>query len=373
MTESKERRHVINFSPGPAKLPDEVLLQAQKDFLNYAGTGVSVMELSHRSPEFEKILKTAETDLRALLSIPANYKVLFLQGGGNGQFSAVPFNLMNLKPSQTADYIVTGTWSANAATEAQKYGKVNYVLPKTKTYTNIPDLSEWKLSPDASYVYYCDNETIHGVEFQFIPETHGVPLVCDMSSNILTRKFDVSKFGLIFAGAQKNIGCAGCTVVIIREDLIGQALPSTPSVFCYTTQSANNSLFNTPPTYSIYIMGLVFSWKLEHGGVEGMEENSRKKSDLIYDVMDNSSGFFVGPINKNCRSRTNVTFRIGSREGCDVLEKKFLDMASKCGMKELKGHRSVGGIRASLYNAVTAEETKVLADFMKDFFQTHRN
>ncbi|KAH3819077.1 hypothetical protein DPMN_120808 [Dreissena polymorpha] len=277
-----------------------------------------------------------------------------------------------LKPSQTADYIVTGTWSANAATEAQKYGKVNYVLPKTKTYTNQ---SEWKLSTDASYVYYCDSETIHASRkkaFANSVDPDETPHDAASHQGLRCLLKEIS-FGLIFAGAQKNIGCAGCTVVIIREDLIGQALPSTPSVFCYTTQSANNSLFNTPPTYSIYIMGLVSSWKLEHGGVEGMEENSRKKSDLIYDVMDNSSGFFVGPINKNCRSRTNVTFRIGSREGCDVLEKKFLDMASKCGMKELKGHRSVGGIRASLYNAVTAEETKVLADFMKDFFETHRN
>ncbi|XP_060582589.1 phosphoserine aminotransferase-like [Ruditapes philippinarum] len=369
----KERHEVINFSPGPAKLPCQVLMQAQKDLTNYNGTGVSVMELSHRSQDFNKILTAAENDLRDLLDIPENYKVLFLQGGGTGQFSAVPCNLLNLKPGQTADYLVTGCWSAKAAKEAEKYGKVNYVFPKQNSYTNIPDQSEWNLNPEASYVYYCDNETVHGVEFQFIPETNGVPLVCDMSSNILTRKFDVSKFGVIFGGAQKNIGCAGCTVVIIREDLIGKQMSNTPTVFCYKTQVGNNSLYNTPPTYSIYIMGLVFRWKKEHGGVKAMEENSRQKSEMIYDIIDNSSGFFCCPVNKKCRSRTNVPFRIGNPDSHDVLEKKFIDMAAEQGMIQLKGHRSVGGIRVSLYNAVTVAETKLLAEFMKDFLAKHRN
>lgn len=373
MSQTKEREHVINFSPGPAKLPEQVLIQAQKDLTNYAGTGVSVMELSHRSTDFNNIINAAEKDLRELLDIPANYRVLFLQGGGSGQFCAIPCNLMNLKPGATADYIVTGIWSAKAAAEAEKFGKVNLVLPKTKKYTNIPDQSEWNLNPDASYVYYCDNETVHGVEFQFVPETNGVPLVCDMSSNILTRKVDVSKFGVIFAGAQKNIGCAGCTVVIIREDLIGKAMPNTPVIFCYQTQVGNNSLYNTPPTYSIYIMGLVFRWKKEHGGVEGMQKNSKQKSDMIYNIVDHSSGFFQCPVDKSCRSRTNVPFRIGPEEGCDVLEKKFIDMALEKGMIQLKGHRSVGGIRASLYNAVTVAETRVLADFMEDFLSKHRN
>ncbi|WAR25444.1 SERC-like protein [Mya arenaria] len=373
MPQNKEREHVMNFSPGPAKLPDEVLVQAQKDLTNYAGTGVSVMELSHRSKDFESIIQRAEQDLRSLLDIPENYKVLFMQGGGTGQFCAVPCNLMDLKPGRTADYIVTGCWSEKAAKEAEKYGSVNLVLPKTKKYTGIPPESEWNLNPDASYVFYCANETVHGVEFQFIPETNGVPLVCDMSSNILTRQVDISKFGVIFAGAQKNIGCAGCTVIIIREDLLGRALPNIPAVFCYNTMNTNNSLFNTPPTYSIYIMGLVFNWKKENGGVDGMEENSLVKSGLIYDVIDNSSGFYVCPVNIDCRSRMNVPFRIGSAEGCDVLEKKFLDQAAELGMIQLKGHRSVGGIRVSLYNAVTVEETQILADFMKDFLNKHRN
>jgi len=366
-------KRMLNFSPGPAKLPEQVLMKAQKDMINYEDSGVSVMELSHRSKDFNNIIDKTEENLRELLEIPDTFRVLFLQGGGTGQFAAVACNLMGLQPKGSADYIVTGSWSAKAAQEAEKYGKVNYVVPKTKKYTDIPDQSEWNLDPEASYVYYCDNETIHGLEFQFVPETNGVPLVCDMSSNILTRKIDFSKFGLIYAGAQKNIGCAGCTLVLIRDDLIGKALPSTPTVFCYQTMVGHNSLYNTPPTYSIYIMGLVFEWIKEQGGVETMEANSKKKSERIYKIVDTSSGFFSCPIAKSCRSRMNLTFRISCQEGCDILEKKFIDLAAEQGMIQLKGHRSVGGIRVSLYNAVTIDETETLALFMEDFLAKHRN
>lgn len=366
-------RKVINFAPGPAKLPEEVLKKAQKEMISYGNTGVSVMELSHRSKDFNTILHATEKDLRELLDVPNNYRVLFLQGGGSGQFSAVPYNLIGLKPGCCADYIVTGSWSAKAAKEAEKYGKIHKVVPETKEYTSIPDQTSWNLNPEASYVFYCDNETIHGVEFPFVPETNGVPLVCDMSSNILTRKIDFSKFGLVFGGAQKNIGCAGATVVIVREDLLGKALPSTPTIFCYTTQVGNNSLYNTPPTYSIYIMGLVFQWKKKHGGVEQMEENSRKKSAMLYDIIDHSSGFYSCPIEKSCRSRMNITFRVGAPDACDILEEKFISEAASLGMIQLKGHRSVGGIRASLYNAVTLEDTQTLVDFMKKFYEEHRN
>lgn len=373
MTDIQLSKRVINFSAGPAKIPEEVLLQAQRDMLHYGNVGCSVMEMSHRSSDFVKIITKAEADLRALMDIPDNYRVLFLQGGGSGQFSAIPCNLLNLKPHCKADYIVSGTWSSKAAKEAAKYGTVNLVMPKTSTYTGIADLSEWNLDPEASYVYYCDNETIHGIEFHHIPETNGVPLVCDMSSNILSRKVDVTKYGLIFAGAQKNIGCAGCTVVIVREDLLGKALPSTPSIFCYTTQNENNSLYNTPPTYSIYIMGLVFDWICRNGGIDTMEENARIKSSMIYDLIDNSSGFYCCPINKNSRSRMNLPFRISGVDGCDILEKKFIQEAAQNGLVQLKGHRSVGGIRVSLYNAVTVTETETLLAFMKDFLARHRN
>ncbi|ESO89717.1 hypothetical protein LOTGIDRAFT_192615 [Lottia gigantea] len=362
-----EEKKVINFSPGPAKLPEDVLARAQKEFLNFNNTGVSVMELSHRSADFSQIIGHAERDLRDLLEIPDNYKVIFVQGGGTGQFSAVPLNLIDLKPGASADYIVTGSWSAKSAKEAEKYGKINRVLPKTEKYSVIPDQSTWNLSPEASYVYYCANETIHGVEFQFIPETNGVPLVCDMSSNILSKRVDVSKFGVIFAGAQKNIGCAGATLVIIREDLIGFSDPICPILMDYKTQVGNNSLYNTPPTYSIYIMGLVFQWIKEHGGVAQMEKNSRQKSTILYDIIDNSNGFYQCPIERDSRSRMNITFRIGVNFEDEALEKKFIDEAHQNGLISLKGHRSVGGIRVSIYNAVHVHEAEKLGEFMKNF------
>lgn len=363
---------VINFSAGPSKLPRKVLQTAQKEMLNYNNTGISVMELSHRSADFTKIINTAERNVRELLNVPDNYKVIFKQGGGTGQFSAVPLNLMNLRPECKADYIITGSWSAKAAIEAEKYGKVNRVVPKLESYTTIPDSSQWTLSPEASYVYYCANETIHGVEFEDIPDTNGIPLVCDMSSNILSRPIDVSKFGLIFAGAQKNMGCAGVTLVIIREDLLGKAKPECPVTLDYKIQVGNNSLYNTAPTYNIYILGLVLQWVKDEGGVEKMEENSKLKSQAVYEAIQKSNGFYRATVDPHCRSRMNIPFRIGGPDGDEALEKKFLEEASKRGMIQLKGHRSVGGIRASLYNALSLEEANLLVSFMQEFYIQHK-
>ncbi|KAL5019835.1 hypothetical protein ScPMuIL_002727 [Solemya velum] len=371
--EADVMERVINFSPGPAKLPEEVLQEAQKEMLNHDNVGVGVMELSHRSKEFMRILADCENNLRNLLTIPDNYKVVFMQGGGTGQFSAVPLNLMALKPGHKADYIVTGIWSTKAAKEAEKYGAVNRVITKMDKYEVIPKQNEWNLDPDACYVYYCANETVHGVEFSYVPETYGVPLVCDMSSNILSRHVDVSKFGVIYAGAQKNIGCAGVTLVIIREDLIGYALPYCPVVFDYSVQVGNNSLYNTPPTYGIYIMGLVFKWILTAGGVDKMEELSKKKSEAVYDTIDNSKGFYSCNVDESCRSRMNIPVRIGGPGGNDVLEDSFLQGAGKRGMISLKGHRSVGGLRISLYNAVSFEDVDKLVTFMKEFMNENRH
>ncbi|KAF1389435.1 hypothetical protein PFLUV_G00073390 [Perca fluviatilis] len=367
-----EQKQTINFGAGPAKLPQSVLLQAQKEFLSYSGIGISVLEMSHRSADFNKILNKTESLLRELVNIPDNYKVMFLQGGGSGQFSAVPLNLIGLKEGMCADYLVTGTWSSKAAKEAEKYGKVNIVHPKLESYTKIPDPGSWTLNPSASYVYYCCNETVHGVEFSFTPETNGVVLVADMSSNFLSRPVDVSKFGLIFAGAQKNVGCAGVTVVIVREDLLGHALKECPIVLDYKVQAEMNSLYNTPPCFSIYIMGLVLEWIKNNGGSAAMETLNKQKSSMIYDIINASNGFYECPVDVTCRSRMNVPFRVGKKEGDEALEKEFLAGASKRGMISLKGHRSVGGIRASLYNAVTLEDTEALATYMKEFLKEHQ-
>ncbi|XP_029619738.1 phosphoserine aminotransferase [Salmo trutta] len=367
-----DKKQTIHFGAGPAKLPQSVLFQAQKELLDYNGSGISVLEMSHRSSDFTKIMNTTENLLRELLSIPDNYKVLFLQGGGTGQFSAVPLNLIGIKEDRCADYLVTGTWSSNAAKEAEKYGKVNVVHPKLDTYTKIPDPSSWSLTPGSSYVYYCCNETVHGVEYNFTPETHGAVLVSDMSSNFLSRPVDVSKFGLIFAGAQKNVGCAGVAVVIVREDLIGHALTECPIVLNYQVQAQNNSLYNTPACFSIYIMSLVLEWIKNNGGVDGMETLNKKKSSMIYDIINSSNHFYTCPVDVACRSRMNVPFRVGKKQGDETLEKDFLDGASKLGMISLKGHRSVGGIRASLYNAVTVEDVQALANYMKEFLKEHQ-
>ncbi|KAM9811037.1 phosphoserine aminotransferase [Neosynchiropus ocellatus] len=340
--EHNNKKHTINFGAGPAKLPQSVLLQAQAELLSYSGLGISVLEMSHRSSDFNKILNKTENLVRELLNVPDNYKVMFLQGGGSGQFSGVPLNLIGLKEARSADYIVTGTWSAKAAKEAEKYGKVNVIHPKLDAYTKIPDPGSWTLNPSASYVYYCCNETVHGVEFNFTPETNGVVLVSDMSSNFLSRPVDVSKFGLIYAGAQKNVGCAGVTVVIVREDLLGHALKECPIIMDYKVQAEMNSLYNTPPCFSIYIMGLVLEWIKNNGGSAAMERLNKKKSSMIYDIINTSEDFYVCPVEAGCRSRMNVPFRVGKKEGDEALEKEFLDGASKLGMISLKGHRSVG-------------------------------
>lgn len=305
---------------------------------------------------------------RELLKVPDNYKILFIQGGGTGQFSAVCLNLMGR--TGCADYAVTGSWSLKAYKEAQKYGTANLVFPKPEKFTSIPPQTGWKLNPNASYVYYCDNETVDGVEFDFVPETNGVPLVCDMSSNFMSRPVDVSKFGLIFAGVQKNIGAAGITVVIVREDLIGNAMKFTPSIMDYLDVAKNNSVSNTPPTFIIYVMSRVLEWLKRNGGVDGMSKLARAKSQLIYETMNKSKGFYTCPVDEKCRSRMNLPFRI--RGGDDALEKEFLQKAEKLGMVQLKGHRSVGGIRASLYNAITFEETETLNKFMNEFYEANK-
>jgi phosphoserine aminotransferase len=364
-------RKVLNFAPGPAKVPEEVIQQAHDEFLNYNNEGLSVIELTHRGPTFVKINDEAEASLRELYQIPNNYKVLFMQGGGTGQFSAVPLNLIS-SPDDVADYIVTGAWSSKAAKEAEKYCKVNRVLPKVNVYTGIPDPSEWKLSSNAKYVYYCANETIHGIEFDFIPETYGVPLVCDMSSNVLTRPLDVTKFGLIYAGAQKNAGIPGVTFVIVREDLIGRPLSICPTVLDYKITADNKSLYNTPPTFGIYVLGLVFKWVLKNGGISAMDALSAAKSKLVYEVFDASNGFYHSVIEKKYRSRMNIPFRIGCPSGNEALEKKFLEFTKSHNMINLKGHRSVGGIRISLFNAISMDETQQLIEILKKFQEANQ-
>ncbi|XP_073984673.1 phosphoserine aminotransferase [Rhodnius prolixus] len=357
---------VRNFGAGPAKLPKEVLCKAQKEFIAYGTTGISVTEMSHRSSHYEAINRNTQKTLREIFNVPDNYKVLFLQGGGTGMFAAVALNLMGR--TGVADYVVTGSWSAKAAKEAAKYGKVNLVIPKTDKYVDIPEQETWKLDPNASYLYYCANETVHGVEFPFVPDTKDIPLVADMSSNILSRPVDVSKFGVIFGGAQKNIGPSGVTLVIVREDLLGSPMSICPTILDFTIMAKDNSLHNTPPTFNVYVMGLVFEWIKESGGVEEMEKRAIKKSTSVYSIIDNSNGFYICPVKKEVRSRMNVPFRISNPE----LESEFLAGAEKLGMIQLKGHRLVGGIRASLYNAVTLEDSKALTDYMILFMKNHK-
>nr|BAN20140.1 phosphoserine aminotransferase [Riptortus pedestris] len=357
---------VINFGAGPAKLPREVMLKVKDELLDFDGQGISIMEMSHRCPEYDRFNNKIEQLVREQLSVPDNYKIFFLQGGGTALFAAVAMNLMGR--TGTADYFVTGSWSAKAAKEAAKYGKVNLVLPKTDQYIGVPDKSTWNLSPNASYVYYCDNETIHGVEFPFIPEVGDVPLVADMSSNILTRRFDVSKFGVIFAAAQKNIGPPGVVLVIAREDLLGNPLPITPLVMDFTVNAKDKSVHNTPPTFSFYVLGLVFEWCKAFGGLDEMEKKAKWKSEAVYDVINRSNGFYSCLVKPEYRSKMNATFKIRVPE----LEAQFLSEAKKLGMIQLKGHRSVGGIRVSLYNAITLDEVKVLVKFMEEFYNKNK-
>jgi len=359
-------KNIVYFGAGPAKIPDEVLLEAQKQFLNYDNSGVSILEISHRSKHFADLLATTQNNIRELLNVPDNYTVVFVHGGATGQFAGVPLNLIS--KTGTADYFVTGSWSAKAAKEAAKYGKVNLVLPKGDQYVGVSDKSTWNLSPNASYVYYCDNETIHGVEFDSIPDTKGIPIVADMSSNFMSKPVDVSKFGIIFAGAQKNIGAAGVTLVIIRNDLIGNALPVCPTILDYAAVTKENTVVNTPPVYNIFLTGLVMQWIKKNGGIKGMCDLANKKSCAVYKAIDSSNGFYYCPVQVKNRSRMNIPFRVGGTNGNDDLEKKFLQEAEKKGLTALKGHRSVGGIRASIYNALTVPNVEKLATFMTEFY-----
>lgn len=356
---------VYNFSAGPAALPAHVLQQAADEMLNYKGTGMSVMELSHRSPAYDEIHTNAEKNLRELMQIPANYKILFLQGGASQQFAAVPLNLLN--KSGKADYINTGAWSKKAAAQAKAYGDIRFTATsEEKNFTFIPVVEKQDFREDADYVHITTNNTIFGTVFNQLPDTGDIPLVADMSSNILSEPIDVSKFGIIYAGAQKNIGPAGLTVVIVREDLIGQARPETPIMLNYKTQADADSLYNTPPTYAIYMAGLVFADLLKKGGLEKVGEINRRKAAALYDYID-ASDFYSSPVNPEDRSLMNVPFVLADAE----LDKAFLTEAEANGLVNLKGHRSVGGMRASIYNAMPEEGVAKLVDFMKEFAAKH--
>ena len=352
---------VYNFSAGPAVLPEEVLREAAEEMLDYKGTGMSVMEMSHRSKAFEGIIGDAEKDLRELMNIPDNYKVLFLQGGASLQFAMIPMNLMKNK---VADHLNTGQWAKKAISEGKLYGKINVIASsEDKTFTYIPDLKGLKISDDADYVYICHNNTIYGTKFNELPDTGEKILVADMSSDILSEPVDVTKYGLIFAGVQKNIGPAGVVVVIIREDLItDQVLPGTSTMLKYKTHADNNSLYNTPPVYGIYICGKVFKWVQKLGGLEAMKKINEEKAAILYDYLD-SSNMFRGTVVKKDRSLMNVPFVTGS----DELDAKFIKEAKAAGFENLKGHRTVGGMRASIYNAMPIEGVKSLVEFMKKF------
>ena len=354
---------VFNFSAGPAVLPEPVLKQAAAEMLDWQGSGMSVMEMSHRGKEFISIADKAEADLRTLLAIPANYKVLFLQGGAIAENAIVPMNLLVGRSS--ADYINTGEWSKKSIKEAKKYCTVNVAASAEDAhFTYVPPRDTWKLGNGAAYVHICTNETIGGVEYQWTPDTGGVPLVADMSSHLLSRVIDVSEYGVIYGGAQKNIGPAGLTLVIVRDDLLDRALPITPSAFHWQEQAAADSMLNTPPTYAIYIAGLVFEWLLAQGGVAAMERKNIAKSALLYDYLDQSS-FYRNPVRKEDRSRMNVPFKLED----EARDEAFLKGAKEAGMVQLKGHRSVGGMRASIYNAMPLAGVEALVDYMKTFEQ----
>ena len=360
---TREYGRVYNFSAGPAVLPEEVLKQAADEMMNYENSGMSVMEMSHRSKTYDNIIKTAEKDLRELMNIPDNYKVLFLQGGAHLQFSMVPINLLK---NGVADYIVTGQWAKKAYAEAQKYGKINKIATsEDKTFSYIPDCSDLPISENADYVYICENNTIYGTKFHTLPNTKGKDLVSDMSSCFLSEPVDVSKYGLIYAGVQKNVGPAGVQIVIIREDLIREDLHEwCPTMVKYKTHADNDSLYNTPPAYGIYICGLVFKWLKKMGGLAKMKELNEKKAKVLYDFLD-SSKLFKGTVEKESRSLMNVPFVTGNEE----LDKKFIEEAKNAGLVQLKGHRSVGSMRASIYNAMPVEGVEALVEFMKKFEQ----
>ena len=350
-------RPVYNFGAGPAMLPREIMQRARAEFLDWHGTGISVMEMGHRSDEFMSIAIQTEADLREVLLIPDNYKVLFLQGGASSQFAMVPLNLLAGKKS--TDYFQTGTWSKKALREAERFCRVNIISDK---YKSIPDVETWSLDADAAYVYYTDNETISGVEFPDIPDVGNVPLVSDMTSNLLSKPLDVSRYGVIFAGAQKNIGPSGLVIVIVRDDLTGHAPKHIPSMYDYAIQAINGSMYNTPPTYSWYMSGLALKWIKEQGGLEAMDKMRHRRSDSLYRMIDGSD-FYKNAIEAKYRSKMNVPFTLND----DSLNEKFVSEARDHGLLALEGHRSVGGMRASMYNAMPEEGVDALITFMKEF------
>ncbi len=354
---------VFNFSAGPAVLPEPVLQRAAEEMLEWHGSGMSVMEMSHRGKQFVEIASRAEQTLRDLLQVPDNYRVLFLQGGASGMFAAAPLNL--LRGGRVADYVNTGAWSKKAIAEAKKYCDVNVAAASPEGRLTIPPQAEWKLSEQPAYLHYTPNETISGVEFHWVPQVD-VPLVVDMSSTILSRPINVADYGMIYAGAQKNIGPAGITVVIVRDDLLGDAMPQTPAVWDFKAQADADSMLNTPPTYAWYIAGLVFEWIREHGGLTAMGERNRRKADTLYQAIDQSD-FYRNPVDPDCRSWMNVPFILADSE----LDKTFLAEATEAGLQTLAGHRSVGGMRASLYNAMPQEGVDALVSFMQDFARRH--
>ena len=356
---------VYNFSAGPAVLPEEVLQEAADEMLDYRGTGMSVMEMSHRSKAYDTIIKEAEADLRELMNIPDNYKVLFLQGGASQQFAMIPMNLMK---NRVADYIVTGQWAKKAYQEASLYGKANKIASsEDKTFSYIPDCSDLPISEDADYVYICENNTIYGTKFKTLPNTKGKPLVADVSSCFLSEPVDVTKYGVIYGGVQKNIGPAGVVIVIIREDLIREdVLPETPTIMRYDVQAKAGSLYNTPPCYGIYICGKVFKWLKKQGGLEAMKEKNERKAKILYDYLDQSK-LFHGTVRKEDRSIMNVPFVTGDKD----LDALFVKEAEAAGFVNLKGHRTVGGMRASIYNAMPEEGVVKLVEFMKKFEAEH--
>ena len=352
---------VFNFSAGPSMLPLPVLEKAASELVCYGESGMSVMEMSHRSPDYEAIIEKAEADLRKLMQIPDNYKVLFMQGGASTQFACVPMNL--IKKTGKADYIVSGQFSGKAFKEAQKYGDVVCVATtKEDNFDHVPVVTKDMIRPDASYVHMCFNNTIYGTKFDYIPDTGDIPLVADMSSYIISEPVDVSKFGVIYAGAQKNMAPAGVTLVIVREDLLGDVLDYTPDMLNWQLMAENGSMYNTPPCYAIYVAGLVYEWIEGIGGLDKMKEMNEKKANLLYDYLD-SQDYYIAPVKKNSRSMMNVTFVTGDAD----LDKKFASEAAKAGLKNLKGHRSVGGMRASIYNAMPYEGVAALVEFMKEF------
>ncbi len=355
---------VFNFSAGPAALPESVLRRAADEMLDWQGSGMSVMEMSHRGKEFTGIAQKAEADFRALLAIPDNYKVLFLQGGALAMNALIPMNLLGDKRS--ADYVNTGEWSKKSIQEAGKYCRANVIASSAdKQFTYVPPQSAWTPDPDAAYLHVCTNETIGGVEYFWVPDSGDVPLVADMSSHILSRPIDVSRYGVIYGGAQKNIGPAGLTFVIVRDDLLDRALPITPSVFHWKEQAAADSMLNTPPTYGIYMAGLVFEWLLAQGGLTAIERHNITKAQLLYDALD-TSDFYACPVERDCRSRMNVPFFLGDER----LNEAFLQGAQANGLVQLKGHRVVGGMRASIYNAMPLDGVQALVAYLKEFERT---